>query len=159
MSFFYFDVENFPLIILTIQGHPQNMEDMNKFLTTWQTLYTRSMNENKPYKLLFDVRQAVLTMEATKYMNRLAEWLGTMRPLAEKWMDRTAILCQSNTVKIFLKILFRLYPPAKPYKIFQENELKRAMKWIYSSDSGDTAIDTGSNSETLPIELQEFSKL
>jgi hypothetical protein len=156
MTFFCFDVSNFPLIVLTLQGHPKSMDEMNDFLVMWQGLYTRSMNENLPYKLLFDVRQAVLNLEAGRYMSRLAEWLATMRPLAEKWMDRTGIICQTNGVKFFLRVLFKMYPPARPYKIFQEQELERAMEWIYSQEQGDLSVDVSAKESS---EFQSIIKI
>lgn len=135
MVFFYFDIDNFPLIILTIEASPCSMDEMELFLKKWEELYDKSRETNERYKLIFDVRKATVSLKDTQYLQRLGGWLTEHKIETETHMDRTAILVSNDTIRLLLNVVFVLYRPVRPYKIF--NDINLVKKWVVSDEQGD----------------------
>jgi len=135
-AFFCFNVGQFPLIILTIRGHPESMDEMEAFLATWETLYTKSIEMGKRYKLVFDVREGDLNLiRDWYYLRRLGYWLIQMKEKTEQYMDRTAIIVESDSIRKFFHFVFFFYRPVRPWKMF--TSIQGICEWVYSEDPGD----------------------
>ena len=141
-----FDTTKWPVVVLTIDGAP-NEEEMELFLKDWEKLYTKSMETNIRYKLLFDARKAS-TIEL-KHLVRMGKWLMTMKTLTETWMDRTGIMISNPTVKMLIQFVFKFYKAVRPFKIFSEPE--ETLEWILSDLPGD-------ENESI-LSMKDFPKL
>jgi hypothetical protein len=149
MVFYDFNLDQFPVIILTIVGAPKTMDEMNAFLHRWQDLYTKSMQEDKKLKLLFDVRRGEAGVKEHVYFKRLAEWLHKVEPLTIKLLDKTVIIVMNDYIKFAFQVLFTWYKPTRPYKIFKvllQNEasgsLRKAYDWLLSDDEHGDELET-----------------
>jgi len=138
-GFFCFNISQFPLILLTIEGSPQSMEEMNLFLKAWEELYKEAEVTNKPYKLVFDVREGVLSIKDLLYLRRLGMWLIEVQEKTKKHMDRTAIIVKSDIIQKFLYLVFKVYKPIRPFKLFRS--LDGVKEWIWSQAPGDKVED------------------
>lgn len=128
-----FDTSKWPLVILTIEGAPKDDEEMKKFLEDWGRIYHLSMEKNERYKLLYDVRQAKAV--EIRHLVQMGNWLSTMKSLTEKWMDRTAILVSSPTIKLLIQFVFKIYKAVRPFKVF--NSPENTIEWLMSEEEGD----------------------
>lgn len=136
MSFFIFDRNRWPIVILTINGKPKDDLDFNTFLEKWKLIYIDSMTKGERYKLIFDVRLA--EMVRFDHLTKLGKWLKSVEHLTETWMDRTAIIVANPSIKLLIQFVFRIYKAVRPFKIFGENELADAIKWLNDgNDRGD----------------------
>jgi hypothetical protein len=134
MEFSYgYDFTNFPLVILTTEGIPTKDSQIISFLDDWTRLYKVSIERNKKYKLLFDVRKT--NSVAFNYLMMIAKFLIKMKQSTEQWMDRTAILVSNPTIKTLIACVFKVYHPVRPFKVF--NVSSDAVKWLMSTESGD----------------------
>lgn len=149
MSFFHIDKVKFPLVIITINGGPTNNKEMKSFLTEWQNVYVICMQESKRYKLVFDARDA--GMVDLDYLRALATWLGTMKELTKKWMDKTAIIVTRTSVRGLIQFVLKYYKAVRPFKVFTKNELKTALDWLYTEDMGDLEAERTINLSELEL--------
>lgn len=147
-QFFNFDTSKFPVIVLTIQGSPGSTEEMDAFLEAWQNIYVISMEQNKQYKLIFDTRKAGSV--ELKYLKQMGLWLGKVKCLTEKWMDRTAIIVSTPIIKLLIQFVFQIYKAVRPFKVFSGEQVEEAFVWAISSeDEGDVNISLTDTSISL----------
>lgn len=137
MPFHHFDYNNWPVVILTIQGKPTNDKDMKEFLHDWTGVYTYSMQANQRYKLMFDVRKSTVGLNEFHHLRTLGEWLVKIKSLTEQWMDRTAIIVSDPFMRVLIGSVFRIYKAVRPFKVFDDNMLVNAREWLFQDDDGD----------------------
>ena len=138
MTFFAFDYNNWPVVILTIQGKPTNEKDMKLFLEAWTGVYTYSMQANTRYKLMFDVRKSTVhPMKDFNHLRVLGEWLVKIKSLTETWMERTAIIVSDPVMRFIIASVFQIYKAVRPFKVFDEKMLHDAKEWLFQEDDGD----------------------
>ena len=107
MVFYNFDINRWPIVILTIKGSPTSDKDMTGFLKQWESLYHISMEKNERYKLIFDTRDA--SMIKIPYIRQMGKWLVKMKSLTETWMDRTAIIVSNPSIQLLIQFVFKIY--------------------------------------------------
>lgn len=134
-SFYNFDTNRWPIVILTIHGKPKDDLDFDTFLEKWKSIYVDSMTRGERYKLIFDTRLA--DMVRFDHLIKLGKWLKSIEDLTEKWMDRTAIIVANPSIKLLIQFVFKIYKAVRPFKIFGQNELPDAIKWLNDKDNGD----------------------
>jgi len=114
---------------------PKSKKDVETFLLEWQSIYTKCMEDNCKYALLFDTRK-VESFDLS-YLGLMADWLKRVKGLTEKWMERTAIVVSNPFIKTFIGLVFKIYKPVRPFKVFGGGETQRAMEWALSTQEGD----------------------
>ena len=128
------DLNGTAFVMLTLTT-PKSSKEVEEFLNEWQTIYTRCMESECKYALLFDTRK-VGSFDLS-YLGQMTKWLGKMKGLTEQWMDRTAIIVSNPLIKTFIGMVFAVYKPVRPFKVFTKKETQRAMEWALSTDPGD----------------------
>lgn len=154
MTFFYVDQNHWPVVVITIKGSPENDYDMKHFLESWQNLYVECMKKEEKYKLIFDARESGSIQ--IKYLQVLGEWLSRMKEMTENWMDRTAIIVSSPVIQVLVQVVFRIYNPVRPFKVFKNDNLEESMKWVSSEEIGD-AYDSSLNLNDLNDMVKQIS--
>lgn len=134
MTFYTFDMSHWDgtrkkgkgLVILTVNT-PQSSEDVEQFLKEWEKIYDKCKNDKCKYTLLFDTRE-VAPFDPS-YLVQIGRWLKKVKILTEVWMDCTAIVVSTPMIKTFIDIVFEVYKPVRPFKVFSKTELKPALQW------------------------------
>lgn len=142
-----YDKTNWPIVILTAEGYPENESQMSGFLHEWGVLYSNSSEKNAKFKLFIDIRS--LDSVDVKYLIMIAQFLVKSKKQTETWMDRTGILVSSGIIKQLLDFVFSIYKPIRPFKIF--NDATEAMKWVINNESWmieDSGYDTDESIES-----------
>lgn len=130
MIFGYEKEKDWPICILTAEGKPESEEEIKNLLNGWSTLYEKSESENTRFKFLIDVR--LVKNIDIKYLIMIGKYLISVKDKTEKWMDKTAILVSSPTIKMFIKFVFTIYKPVRPFKVF--NEPAQSIQWLLSQN-------------------------
>ena len=122
------------LVLLTTQT-PTSIEDVELFLKEWEKVYTKCMEDNCKYTLVFDTRK--VSKFDIKYLKLMGKWLKKMKTMTENWMDRTAIIVSNPIIKGFISFVFLIYKPVRPFKVFASDELVKSIEWSLSKNPGD----------------------
>jgi hypothetical protein len=110
--FYNIDLRCFPKVRINFNGSmPGNMKEFEKFLTDMSELYLKKVH----FAILFDTRQ--MGMLPLKYMKGLSKWIKLHNENAKLYLNSSAILVSSGTVRFFLKCLFAMSPPSAPMKV------------------------------------------
>lgn len=146
-----YDKTNWPIVILTAEGFPDNDSQMTRFLDEWNTLYSKSIETRSRFKMFIDIRE-LKTVEL-KYLMMIAQFLVKAKKQTEKWMDRTGILVGSGgIIKPLLEFVFGIYKPIRPFKIF--DDATKAMGWVINN-SVDDSIEESIDEEAYKTESDD----
>lgn len=110
-SFFKIDLRVWPKVKVTFDGLPRSEDDYNQLITDLTDLYTRKQK----FTLLFDTRN--MNMPPLQYVKGLARWIKENRENAKMYLEKSAVLMVHPAVRVFLKTLITLSPPASPLKV------------------------------------------
>jgi hypothetical protein len=125
--------DKWPLVVLTAEGTPESEEEMNDYIQEWKDLYNSAMMDDVRFKLIIDIRE--LDIVQVKYIKMMANFLIKIKPLTEKWMDRTGILVSRESIKMIISLVLQFYEAVRPYKVF--NDAEECFSWITSHEKGE----------------------
>jgi len=132
---FGYNNDKWPLIVLSCAGSPKSESELMSMLEGWSNIYKLSEEKKTRFKFVIDVRD--VSGIDIKYLIMISKFLNENKKLTERWMDRTAILVSSNNIKFFIKFVFKIYKPVRPFKVFGKNDTKECFDWVVSNNQGD----------------------
>lgn len=150
---FGYETKDWPLVILTAEGKPNNEEEIKNMLQGWFNIYIQSQRTNQKFRFLIDVRQ--IASIDIKYLIMIGKFLKKSKSLTEKWMEKTGILVSNNTVKLLIKFVFSLYKPVRPFKVF--NEADRSIQWVLNNEEGDSTESIKKFKERIDVKESNIS--
>jgi hypothetical protein len=128
------DDSQWPLVILTMEGPINDSVKFNELLSDWSQFYVKSSKEKIKFRLIVNVRE--MGKMDLKYILGIGQFLKKCKALTEKWMEKTAILVEKNSVvQTILDTVFFVYTPVRPFKVF--NDIQKAGVWATNFDAGD----------------------
>jgi len=129
-----------PIVTLRLDGRVNNTKDFQHYTEEWSNLYLLASQRGEKFRLIFDSRN--VKKVDISYLYGQAKYLKEVKQLTEMWMDRTAILVSSWTIKKMIHFVFKFYKPVRPFKVFMESEEVEMYKWIESNDTGEEINNT-----------------
>jgi hypothetical protein len=121
--FYNIDVRCFPKVRINFNSsQPLNMEEFQTFLNDMTQLYLRQQR----FSILFDTRK--MSMLPLKYLKGISNWMKKYREEAKRYLEKTAILVSSSTVRFFMKSLFLIVPPSAPNQVC--GTLRQAVEYL-----------------------------
>lgn len=146
---FGYDHTNWPIVVLTADGSPKKESEIKSLLDGWSLIYQTSQQKREKFRFIIDVRQ--VTQIDIKYIMMIAKFLIKNKKLTETWMDRTAVLVSSNSIKLLIKFVFTFYKPVRPFKVFNHEEVRKSFDWVTSDCPGDSEEDINRLKEKIPL--------
>lgn len=150
---FGYETKDWPLVILTAEGKPNNEDEMKNMLQGWSNIYIQSQKTNQKFRFLIDVRQ--ISSIDIKYLIMIGKFLKNVKSLTEQWMEKTGILVSSNTIKLLIKFVFTIYKPVRPFKVF--NEADMSIQWVLNNEEGDSAESINKLKEKVNMKNSNIS--
>ncbi len=132
---FGYNNDQWPLVVLSCSGSPKSDKEMREMLEGWSNIYKLSGESGVRFKFVIDVRE--VSSIDIKYLIMIARFLTENKKLTENWMDKTAIIVSSNNIKFFIKFVFKIYKPVRPFKVFGKDDTKECFEWVIGDKKGD----------------------
>ena len=121
-NFSSFDLSRYPIVIVTLNGSPNNEKEFDDYLVYFKKLYERK----EKFSLIIDSRN--VGWIPFYYLYRQATFLKEIEPLSKKYLYRTAIIITSVIADMFLKTIFGIKPPVTLTDTF--DDFDTAIMWI-----------------------------
>lgn len=125
--------EAWPLVVLKLKGEAKTEEDIHSVIKTWTHIYMESMSKNEKHRLIFDVRES--KMVNVELIRIFSSFLERVKKLTENWMERTAILVSDDKIRLLIGLVFTVYKPIRPFKVFMEDS--KAIEWALGTTPGE----------------------
>ena len=121
MAAFEFDFDQWPMVLVTIQGKSTKTE-VHHFLSWSDNILARQ----EPYALVVFTRDFLgITVEERR---SISQWLSKNLAALEKYCVGQAYVPGNVLERMMLRSVFLLQRPPYPYKVFAE--LEPALDWV-----------------------------
>ena len=120
-----FNINNFPIVIVTFSESIHSEEEFNQFLIDWLTLY----NNKDDFSYIFDTRN--MKNIPFKYAIKMTLFIKSLRKQPYHYLQKSLILVNDNTIKRLLDFVFTLQSPVAPVYL-----------WLTEEDNKNILIET-----------------
>ena len=122
-----FDDSNFPYVNIKMRGVPENDEDFQNFITTWDS-YNLQRN-NVPYIFIFDTTEVGFVN--IKYAFRMSSFIKQLKTSEHQYLRGSIIVTGGVWSRFLLKIIFWTQRPVAPVYLTDNNN-EDFIKNLYS---------------------------
>ena len=122
-----FDDSNFPYVNIKMRGVPENDEDFQNFITTWDS-YNLQRN-HVPYIFIFDTREVGFVN--IKYAFRMSSFIKQLKTSEHQYLRGSIIVTGGVWSRFLLKIIFWTQRPVAPVYLTDNNN-EDFIKNLYS---------------------------
>ena len=122
-----FDDSNFPYVNIKMRGVPENDEDFQNFITTWDS-YNLQRN-HVPYIFIFDTREVGFVN--IKYAFRMSSFIKQLKRSEHQYLRGSIIVTGGVWSRFLLKIIFWTQRPVAPVYLTDNNN-EDFIKNLYS---------------------------
>jgi hypothetical protein len=111
MTFYTFDRRNWQkgMLIINILHAPKNDLEYDMYLNEMSSIYT----DRKPFSMLVDTSKLDANLPIS-FIRKLADWIKKHKPESELYLTKTAILVNSNFIRLFITAVFTIIKPSRP---------------------------------------------
>ena len=100
-----FDMADFPLVKVIMNGKPESDEEFQSFLNEWSTLYDKSDD----FTFIFYTEH--VSNPDIKYSIKMSQYIKNLRKRDYQYLQKSIILIKSNKVRWMLDFIFSVQPP------------------------------------------------
>ena len=118
-----FNLDLFPIVIVTLKGIIANDDDFDSFLTSWLQIN----NQQKNFIFIFDTSE--LEIPSVKYCLKMSIFISKLRKLPHQYLQKSLIIINHYYIKYMIDLMFSLQPPVALVYLTQES-LVDSMKKI-----------------------------
>ena len=105
-----YDDSNFPIVNVKMDGVPENNEDFQNFLDTWNSYNSNNLNPNKtPYIFVFDTTE--VGMVNMKYAIKMTSFIKELKRQENQYLKGSVIIVKNKYIKFLLKFIFFMQKP------------------------------------------------
>lgn len=122
-----FDDSNFPYVNIKMRGVPENDEDFQNFITTWDS-YNLQRN-HVPYIFIFDTTEVGFVN--IKYAFRMSSFIKQLKTSEHQYLRGSIIVTGGVWSRFLLKIIFWTQRPVAPVYLTDNNN-EDFIKNLYS---------------------------
>ena len=122
-----FDDSNFPYVNIKMRGVPENDEDFQNFITSWDS-YNLQRN-HVPYIFIFDTRDVGFVN--IKYAFRMSSFIKQLKTSEHQYLRGSIIVTGGVWSRFLLKIIFWTQRPVAPVYLTDNNN-EDFIKNLYS---------------------------
>lgn len=122
-----FDDSNFPYVNIKMLGVPENDEDFQNFITTWDS-YNLQRN-HVPYIFIFDTTEVGFVN--IKYAFRMSSFIKQLKTSEHQYLRGSIIVTGGVWSRFLLKIIFWTQRPVAPVYLTDNNN-EDFIKNLYS---------------------------
>ena len=113
--FAVFNLDLFPIVIVTFKGIIANDDDFNSFLTSWLQIN----NQQRKFIFIFDTSE--LEIPSVKYCLKMSIFISKLRKLPDQYLQKSLIIINHYYIKYMIDLMFSLQPPVALVYLTQES--------------------------------------
>ena len=124
---FLYDDSNLPFLIIHFKESDWDVKQFQKFINTIETLLQTAKDQKTRITIFVEGKGGVTTPPIKIWWN-IIKSIRRLRELISESVNKTAVYSPTNSMQPFFTLLFSVYKPARPLKIFYE--MDKALGWI-----------------------------
>ena len=131
----HMDLKTYPLIVIFFTEHNWTEQSYATFITHFKKVITKA----KPCSVKLFIRGNAQHTHFTRnipmwYYSTIIRDICKLKPMFREKLIKTVIYTPSDAMKFFFDMLFKVYTPARPLKLF--NKYDHARQWITDNTTG-----------------------
>jgi|TARA_Y100000385_G_C12596210_1_gene426837 hypothetical protein len=126
---------NFPIVNVKMTGVPENNNDFQNFLDTWNAYNSNNLNPNKtPYIFVFDTTE--VGMVNMKYAFKMTSFIKELKRQENQYLKGSVIIVKNKYIKFLLKIIFFMQKPVADVHLTDSDDTKFLSQLISEVNTG-----------------------